>query len=55
MKENKTKKQHLGISVRELVAYALRSGDLDTTQFGTASPTDAIAAHTIVQNSRTSD
>jgi DNA excision repair protein ERCC-2 len=55
MKENKTKKRHLGISVRELVAYALRSGDLDTTQFGTASPTDAIAAHTIVQNSRTSD
>ncbi|UCC11808.1 MAG: ATP-dependent DNA helicase [candidate division WOR-3 bacterium] len=54
MKENGTKKQNLGISVRELVAYALRSGDLDTTQFGTVSPTDAIAAHTIVQNVRPS-
>jgi DNA excision repair protein ERCC-2 len=52
MKESRTKKQQLGISVRELVAYALRTGDLDTTQFGSINPADAIAAHHMVQNSR---
>jgi len=47
-------KRRLTIAVRELVAYALRAGDLDTTQFGSINPADAITAHTVVQNSRPS-
>ncbi|KPK73233.1 hypothetical protein AMJ87_02465 [candidate division WOR_3 bacterium SM23_60] len=45
----------LRLSVRELIAYTLRSGDLDMTTFGLSSPIDAIHAHQAIQKSRPKD
>ena len=45
-------KREFKISVRELVQYALRSGDLVFEFQGATRPTDAIRAHQKVQKSR---
>ncbi|MCK4941877.1 PD-(D/E)XK nuclease family protein, partial [candidate division WOR-3 bacterium] len=45
-------KQTLRVSVRELVEYALRSGDLNLTFFSSESPVKAIRAHQTLQDSR---
>lgn len=45
-------KSRLHVSVRDLVDYTLRSGDLDLTSFGTGHPVEAIRAHQRVQRSR---
>jgi DNA excision repair protein ERCC-2 len=45
-------KRELRISVRDLVDYALRCGDLDLTSFGSGHPVEAIRAHQKVQRSR---
>jgi len=47
-----TRRHILRLSVRELIAYTLRSGDLDMTTFGLSSPLDAIHAHQMIQKSR---
>ena len=48
-------KSQLKISVRNLVAYTCRSGDLDLTSFGSSNPVDAIRAHQQIQKSRPDD
>ncbi len=49
----RTARQHtLRLSVRDLVAYTLRSGDLDMTTFGLVNPIDAIHIHQMIQKSR---
>lgn len=45
-------KRTLRISVRALVDYALRCGDLDLTIFGSGHPVEAIRAHQRIQKSR---
>jgi DNA excision repair protein ERCC-2 len=45
-------KRELKIAVRELIAYALRSGDLVSEFLGSSRPVDAIRAHQRIQNSR---
>jgi DNA excision repair protein ERCC-2 len=45
-------KQHIHISVRELVAKVLRSGDLETGFFGTGRSMAGIQAHQKIQRSR---
>jgi DNA excision repair protein ERCC-2 len=45
-------KPRLKISVRHLVAYTLRSGDLDLTTFGSPSSSSAIRLHQTIQDSR---
>ena len=42
----------LNVSVRELVEYSQRSGDLDLTLFGGETPLRAIRAHQAIQRSR---
>ncbi|MFC1508978.1 ATP-dependent DNA helicase [Candidatus Omnitrophota bacterium] len=48
-------KQTLHTSVRELVEFILRSGDLDLTVFGSINPQEAIRIHQKIQKSRTGD
>ncbi len=45
-------KRELKIAVRELIAYALRSGDLVSEFLGSSRPVEAIRAHQRIQNSR---
>jgi DNA excision repair protein ERCC-2 len=45
-------KAELHISVRDLVEYSLRRGDLDLTFFGSEHPVRAIRAHQAIQDSR---
>ncbi len=45
-------KKTLQVSVRELVEYTLRSGDLNLTFFSSESPIQAIRGHQTVQDSR---
>lgn len=45
-------KTELQVSVRDLVYYSLRSGDLDLTTFGKENPLKAIRAHQKIQRSR---
>ncbi len=40
------------MAIRDLIAYTLRSGDLDMTTFSLRSPMDAIHAHQMIQKSR---
>lgn len=52
MTKRTARKHMLRLSVRELIAYTLRSGDLDMTTFGLSGPIDAIHAHQVIQKSR---
>ncbi|HEX7321186.1 MAG TPA: helicase C-terminal domain-containing protein [bacterium] len=45
-------KDRLHLSVRNLVEYSLRSGDLDLTTFGTLPGVDAVYLHNKIQRSR---
>ena len=48
-------KQTLHTSIRELVEFILRSGDLDLTVFGSINPQEAIRIHQKIQKSCTGD
>lgn len=52
---SKNKKETIALSVRSLVEYSLRSGDLDIRFFGTAHPVAGIRAHQAIQRNRPSE
>ncbi len=51
-KKEQVKKRTLSISVRELVEYTLRSGDLNLTFFSTDRPVQGIHVHQLIQAAR---